>query len=108
MRLTGPEALNQQTNFVHLLRVSTPDTAGAGDLVQSALEVTVTHSDNSTCFTSVGSRYFFLRPPQIWVSNESVVPVPLMGQFQGAVNVLVTVPDLIGPSLIEVSPLVVK
>ena len=80
-----------------------PATAGAGDLVQSVLEVTMTHSDNSTCYKSVGSLYFYLPPPRIWVSSESPLPVPMMDNFQGVVSMLMTVPHVLGPSVIEVS-----
>ena len=90
--------------FVFDIYFTPVDTAGAGDLVQSVLEVTVTHSDNSTCFKSLGSSYFYLPPPQIWVSNESLLPVPMMGYFQGVVNMLLTFPDVLGSSVIEVGP----
>ena len=83
--------------------ITLPATAGAGDLVQSVLEVTMTHSDNSTCFKSVGSLYFYLPPPRIWVSSESPLPVPMMDNFQGVVSMLMTVPHVLGPSVIEVS-----
>ncbi|XP_070192339.1 uncharacterized protein [Littorina saxatilis] len=78
------------------------DNADAGDLVQSMLEVTVTQSDNSTCFTSINSPYFYLPPPKIWVTSETPLPVPMMQQFQGVVNVLITNPDSLGASAIEV------
>ncbi|XP_076447306.1 uncharacterized protein LOC143284499 [Babylonia areolata] len=68
------------------------DTAGAGDLLQSVLRVTVTHADNRTCTTFVHSPYFYLPPPRMWVGSDTPQPVPMMGRLNTVVNLRLSPP----------------
>ncbi|KAK7496698.1 hypothetical protein BaRGS_00012105 [Batillaria attramentaria] len=78
--------------------------AGAGDLVQSALHVLLVNADNITCSTSVGSEYFYLTPPVVWLSGVPVSPdpVPMMGHYQASLNIALDHPTRIGKSRMKI------